>query len=61
MVIFQNGERVKSTEDGRDESSSSVVIEKSNLNRLEDVAKMLDKGGKSVNAYTLLSPETVEK
>ena len=61
VVIFQNGERVKSTKDGRDESSSSVVIEKSNLNRLEDVAKMLDKGGKSVNAYTLLSPETVEK
>ena len=58
VIIFENGECVKATNDHgkveRESSSPSIVIDKSNLGRLEEVAKVLKSGERDVNLHTLL-------
>lgn len=63
VIIFENGECIKAKNDqgqvDRESSSPSIVIDKSNLSRLEEVAKVLNSGERNVNLRTLLvsSPE----
>ena len=69
VIIFENGECIKATNDddrgqaAEEESSTpSIVIDKSNLGRLEEVAKVLNSGEKrNVNVHTLLLSSAVEK
>ena len=69
VIIFENGECIKATNDDRrqaaeeeESSSPSIVIDKSNLGRLEEVAKVLSSGEKrNVNVHTLLLSSAVEK
>ena len=68
VIIFENGECIKATNDDRgqaedeESSSPSIVIDKSNLDRLEEVAKVLSSGEKrNVNVHTLLLSSAVEK
>ena len=66
VIIFENGECIKATNDDRgqaaeeESSSPSIVIDKSNLGRLEEVAKVLNNGERNVNVHTLLLSSPVE-
>jgi len=59
VVVFQNGKRVTlEVEEG--EASSFVVVERSNLNMLEDVARALE-SGERVNVNALKQLKMVDK
>ena len=64
VVVFQNGEQIKTTSGSSNDGSkaSSIVIDRHNLNRLGEVAKALEKGDVNVNVHALLRrEETVKK
>jgi len=55
VIVFQKGDHVKIGDE------ASTVVERSNLNMLEKVAKVLESGERNVNVEALLSSETVKK
>jgi len=56
VIVFRRGDRM-----GAGGTSPSTVVERSNLNRLGEVAKLLERDERNVCVEALLSPETVEK
>jgi len=64
VVVFQNGEQIKTTSGSNNNGNkaSSIVIERHNLNQLGEVAKALEKGDVNVNVNALLRrEETIKK
>ena len=58
VIIIQNGEIVQTDED---EEESAIVVERGNMNRIEDVASMLRSGKSIVNVIDLLTAETAKQ
>ena len=58
VIIIQNGEIVQTDED---EEASAIVVERGNMNRIEDVASMLGSGKRIVNVIDLLKAETAKQ
>mmetsp|Transcript_40073 Transcript_40073/g.86431 ORF Transcript_40073/g.86431 Transcript_40073/m.86431 type:complete len:416 (+) Transcript_40073:599-1846(+) len=65
VIVFRKGERVKVGREGENDdgaSPSSMVVERGNLNRVEEMAKVLEKGERnSESLKALLVSEAVRR